>query len=124
VFSQWSKNGVTKKKVKTTVSIVECQFFQVCIFYLFPHIHIAMQYGFFFLITDYNRQKLTYWACQVKHTSPNNFGGAVLFGQGVRARQRSIVVWRGHRTAPSDRVAAFGGDGPWATAHPCDMLGI
>ncbi len=52
---------------------------------------------------------------------PNNFGGAVLFGQGVRARQRRIVIWRGHRTAPSDRVTAFGGDGPWAAAHPCDM---
>ena len=33
------------------------------------YIHIAVQYGFFFLITDNNRQKPTYWACQVKHTS-------------------------------------------------------
>jgi len=50
--------------------------------------------------------------------------GVVLFGRGVGARQWRIIVWRGHRTAPSDRVASFGGDGPWATAHPCDMSAI
>jgi len=47
-----------------------------------------------------------------------------LFRWGVGARQRRIDVWRGHQTAPSDRVALFGGDGPWATAHPCDMSAI
>ena len=30
---------------------------------------VAVQYRFFLLITDNNRQKPTYWACQVKHTS-------------------------------------------------------
>jgi len=50
--------------------------------------------------------------------------GVVLFGRGFGARQRRIIVWRGHRTAPSDRVAALGGDGPWVTAHPCDMSAI
>ena len=43
------------------------------------------------------------------HIIPMDFGGAVLFGRDVEERQRRIVVWRGHRAAPSNRVAAFGG---------------
>jgi hypothetical protein len=42
----------------------------------------------------------------------------------VGARRWRIVVWRGHRAAPSDRAAAFGGDGRWAVARPCDMSAI
>ena len=40
--------------------------------------------------------------------------GASLFGGSIG--RRLPTAWR--------RLAAFGGDGPWATAHPCDMLAI
>jgi hypothetical protein len=42
----------------------------------------------------------------------------------VGARRWRIVVWRGHRTAPSDRAAALGGDGRCAVARPCDMSDV
>ena len=41
-----------------------------------------------------------------------------MFGRGVGARQWRIVVWRGHWMVPSDRVAAFGGDGGAGAAPP------
>ena len=39
-FSQWSKNGVTKKKGTNNGEHSGVSLFQVCTFYLFPHILI------------------------------------------------------------------------------------
>ena len=88
-----------------TVSIVECQFFQVCIFYLFPHIHIVMQYGFFFLITDNNPKNRLIGHARSNTHHPDRFqewcclggasgqgSGASSFGGGIG--RRIPTVWR------------------------------